>query len=889
MRSALDELLTFMFTDIEGSTRLVASLGDGYAAVLLEHRRLIREVFANHAGLEVSTEGDSFFAVFPTATDAIAAAAAIQGAIGAHDWNGPRVRVRIGIHSGHAAHVAESFVGLDVHRAARIMAAGHGDQTLVSDATRHAAKVLPSDLTLRDLGRHRLKDVGPERLWQLEGPGLSPGPFGALRSLEAHPSNLPPETTRILGRETDAAALTQLVHTSPVATVTGPGGIGKSRLAIHVGHKVLASFPDGAFYLDLAAVASPDTAVEALVAVLGVRVAPEEPPLESLLAEIRGRDLLIVLDTVDRLSGAAGLVAKIAASCPRIRFLVTARSPLHLAIEREYALSTLGRAGAVDLFVERARAIRPDFAVDHTGAEIVAEICDRLDRLPLAIELAAARVRLFSPPVLLSRLSTRLPLLRGGREDLPDRQRTLSDTIAWSYDLLGPSEQAVFERLSVFAEHFDLPAVEVVGTPSGGSPDDTLAVFEQLVDRSLVATEQIGEEPTFRLLGTIREFALEALRRGDHDHAREAEARDAHARYWLGVARTQLPALKGPRDLEAVAILARANSEFRIALDHLLAASGKSPSPERAELALELAGTLGRFWWIRGQVREGSAWLERAIATTPEATTPSRATALFWAGVLLDDLREPLRAAARLEVCLRIERALADDEAIARALNSLGAVAGSLGDLERAEVLLRESLDRKRAAGDEAATAATLSNLGIIAYDQGDLDRAIEFLEETRRIDLENGSRGSIVSSTLNLASLLVEAGRANEAVDAVRDVLSDLGEIADPELCISALETLASAALAEPRPRWPKRAEAARLFLTAAALRDRDRVAPRPREQENVEALGRRVAAAMTAAELARAREEAAAADTIVALAILRAALALPTQGVALHDQGRA
>jgi predicted ATPase/class 3 adenylate cyclase len=887
MGAALDAPLTFMFTDIEASTRLLASLGDKYADVLLEHRRLIRDVFARYDGLEVSTEGDSFFAVFPTSTAAIAAGAAIQVAIATHDWNGAAVHVRIGIHSGHAARVADSFVGLDVHRAARIMAAGYGDQTVVSDATRVAARDrLPDNLSLRDLGRHRLKDIGPERLWQLEGPGLSRGPFGALRTLERHPSNLPPETTIIVGRETDAIALGELVRRSPVATVTGPGGIGKSRLAIHVAHTLLGSFPDGAFYLDVAAIDTRDTAVDRLCAVLGIGVAPDVDQLQALVDEIRGRDLLIVLDTVDRIVGAAELVAKIAGSCPRVRFLVTARSPLHLAGEREYPLSTLGDAAAVELFVQRARAIRPDFVVDQTAAKILRDICRRLDGLPLAIELAASRIRVFSPAVLLERLSTRLPLLRGGPNDLPDRQRTLYDTIAWSYALLGPPEQAVFERLAVFAQSFDLPAVEAVGTPPGASPDDTLAVFEQLADRSLVA---IDGEAKFKLLGTIAEFALEALRRGDDHHSSEGHARDAHARYWLGVARTHLPELQGPHDLDAVAVVADAAAEFRTALEHLLAASGPFASPERAELGLELAGTLGRFWWVRGQVREGSEWLERAIALTPAGVSGPRATALFWAGVLLDDLREPQRAADRIETSLRLERELANDEGVARALNSLGVVARSLGDLDRAEKLLRESLERKRGAGDESGAAATLSNLGVVAYDRGDLNAAIALLEEARGIDLATGSRGSIVSSTLNLASLLVEAGRTNEGVDAVRAAVSDLAELADPELCIGALETLASAALANPAPRWPNRSDAAPLFLTAVALRERYGIAPRSAEQETSRSLREQVAAATPAEALARARTNTAGSDTMAAVAILTASLGLPVPGVTLHDPGEA
>jgi predicted ATPase/class 3 adenylate cyclase len=863
--------LTFLFTDIEGSTRLLDALGDGYGPVLLEHRRLVRGALAEFHGEEQGTEGDSFFAIFRTADDAIGAAAQIQRALAAHDWDDHPVRVRIGVHSGHAARVGEGYVGLDIHRAARIMAAAHGGQVLVSDAAMHAAGTLRGALQVRDLGRHRLKDVGVERLWQLDGPGLPTGPFGPPRSLEAHPSNLPAELTPIFGREDDAARVVELVGGGSLVTITGPGGIGKSRLAVHAGHRLLESLPDGAFYLDVAAIDGIEHAVAELSGALGIRTSGDDARA-ALRDQLRGRDLLVIVDTADRLAATGGLIADIAAACPRVRFLVTARTPLHLTIEREYPLDTLPPTAAVELFVDRARAVRPGFTLDDASAAIVADIGARLDRLPLAIELAAARIRLFPPAALRDRLSRRLPLLIGGGLDRPDRQRTLHDTIAWSYDLLPEPERAVFQRLGVFADSFDLEDAGAVATPTGASPDMTIAALEQLVDRSLVAATTSDDEARFRLLGTIREFALETLRAGGE----EVAAREAHAGHALDVARRELQALGSRDDLAAIAAVERAEPDLRAALEWWLGEHGAA-DPDRAIHGLELAAALGRFWWQRGHVHEGSAWLERAIAAAPGGPPATRATALFWSGVLFDDLRQPSVAAERLEASLALRRELGDETGVTRALNSLGAVARSLGDFDRAEALIGESLRRGRDARDGSAMASATSNLAVVAYERGDLARAVVLAEEARALDEAGGSRGAIASSTLNLGTLLIEAGRDADGIAAIGSVMPDLVEIGDPELVIGALEAVAGARTGAPD-------NAIRLLYAARALRDREHLPPRPSEEAAIDAVERRVGPQVSEAVRTAARAEATTVDLSAGLAMLSAAVGLPVAGLPLH-----
>jgi predicted ATPase/class 3 adenylate cyclase len=860
--------VTFFFSDVEGSTRLATALGDGFANVLEAHRRTVRSALVANRGVEVSTAGDSFFAVFTSAADAAAAAVSIQGALA--DLPGSvetSIRVRIGLHTGQAVQVGNDYVGLDVHLAARVADAGHGGQILISEASRGAiGGVLPAGATLTDLGRHRLKDVGPQRIWQLDRIGSPANRFPPLRSLEAHPSNLPVAASPLIGRGRECAEITALIGSSSVVTVTGAGGIGKSRVAIEVARSIVDRFPDGVFHLDM--LATPDTATvaAALLELMDARGSPETDARTALLERLRSRDLLLVLDTADRVEGLPDLVAAIAATCPRIRVLVTSRSPLHLTAESEYPLQPLAMVAAVALFDARAQAAGSRAPADASSRPAVERLVARLDGIPLAIELAAARTRLFSPAAILDRLEKRLPTLGQGARDLPDRQRTLQDTISWSCELLRPAEQAAFRDLGAFAGSFDLAAVEAVAAP--GESEDIVALLDVLVDRSLVAPADASEgEPRFRLLGPIREFAHDAL----IESGLEERVRERHARHWVAFATKLLDQLGQP-SLDVVRAVDANEADIRAALDWT---TGNRPA-----LTLELAGLLGRYWWLRGRVHEGLGWLEPALLaadarramTTEDPVAPrALARAEFWAGVLLDDAGRQAEASTRLEACLELQRGLGDDVAMARTLNSLGVVARSLGELDRAQALFEESIERKRVLGDRAGLATSLSNLGVVASDRGRFDDAVRFMAEALEIDRALSS-GSEVVAHANLGSALIRAGRMQEGLDELRIALPGIAELGDPELVTEVLISLARYALAAPGE--PAALGAARLLFGADAIRRREN---RPahsadlREHDELVALA---AGRLEADALAPVRSEAGAIDIDAGLRLARSAL---------------
>ena len=468
--------VTFLFTDVEGSTRLLQEQGQRYADLLDEHRRILRGAFARHGGVEVDTQGDAFFVAFPSAADAVAAADEAG-----HALDGGPIRVRMGIHTGEPLVTDEGYVGIDVHRAARIAAAAHGGQIVLSETTRG---LLERETAVRDLGEHRLKDlIGAERLYQ-----LGEGDFPPLRTLDA--TNLPIAASPLVGRERELGEL--VVHLSNGArllTVTGPGGTGKTRLALQVAAELVGTLRDGVFWVPLAGLSDPELVPSEVAQAIG---APDD-----LAGFLRGRELLILLDNFEHLLDAAPAVSAALASSGGVRVLVTSRSPLHVSGEREYRLDPLPASDAAALFVERARAVGRELMPDST----VEAICRRLDGLPLAVELAAARTKLLAPEQLLERLDPTLPLLTGGARDAPERQRTLRATIEWSYDLLDAASKELFARLSVFAGSFPLGAAEEV---CGADLDDLAA----LVDSSLL--KPIGDD-RFLMLETIREYALEKL------------------------------------------------------------------------------------------------------------------------------------------------------------------------------------------------------------------------------------------------------------------------------------------------------------------------------------------------------------------------------------------
>jgi predicted ATPase/class 3 adenylate cyclase len=487
--------VTFLFTDIEGSTKLLHELGDEYATVLAEHRRILRDAFAAHDGVEVDTQGDAFFVAFARARDAVAAAAAAQRALA----SGP-IQVRMGIHTGEPLRTDEGYVGMDIHRGARIAASGHGGQVLISQTARELVQDdLPEEFALRDLGEHRLKDLSrPQRIFQLVADDLALD-FPPLASLENRATNLPPQPTPLIGRERELAEVVELVRRPEVRllTLTGPGGAGKTRLLLQAAADLLDDFGDGVFFVGLSGIAEPSLVVSTIAQALGVKEAGGLSPEESLEQFLHDRELLLVLDNLEHLLDAAPQISELVLKAPSVKAILSSRAPLRVSGEREYPVPELADNDAVALFSERALAIKPDFSLNGEGPA-VAEICRRLDGLPLAIELAAARAKVLSPTALLERLDQRLPVLTGGGRDVPDRQRTLRDTIAWSYELLDETEQRLFSRLAVFVGGFTLEAAEQVC-------DADLDTITSLVEKSLVRQ---GED-RFRMLETIREFASE--------------------------------------------------------------------------------------------------------------------------------------------------------------------------------------------------------------------------------------------------------------------------------------------------------------------------------------------------------------------------------------------
>jgi predicted ATPase/class 3 adenylate cyclase len=667
--------VTFLFTDVEGSTRLLHEYGTGYADLLADHRRALREAFVRNAGVEVDTQGDAFFVAFPTAAGAVAAAVEANDALG----TGP-IRVRMGLHTGEPIVTEEGYVGIDVHRAARIAGAAHGGQIVISETTRG----LVGDVTLRDLGEHRLKDLtGAERLFQ-----LGEGDFPPLRTLDA--TNLPVVSMPLVGREQELEALVAMLSNGArLLTLTGPGGTGKTRLALQVAAELVGTLHDGVFWVPLAGLSDPELLLSEVAQTIG---APDD-----LGGFLRGRELLLLLDNFEHLLDAAPAVSTALASSGGLRVLVTSRTPLRVSAEREYRLEPLPADDASTLFVERARGVGREVALDDT----VGAICRRLDGLPLAIELAAARTKLLAPERLLERLESALPLLTGGSRDAPERQRTLRATIEWSYDLLDEAGRKLLARLAVFAGTFPIVAAEEVC-------DADLDGLTALVDASLL--KPIGDD-RLHMLETVREYAAEKL-----EASREGrELRERHARFFAALAE-QAYAHRFEAEAEWSARLDEDHDDVRAALDWL-----EQNEPDRA---VELAGALGWFWLSRGLLAEGGGRLSGSLAGS-EASGPVRARALTASGALLARHGDLAGGRAQLEEAVALWRGLSDDDELASALDVLGWVLiYNPGDNAGALAAFEQSRDLHRKLGNSAGEIRALVGVAQVLVAMGDSEGA---------------------------------------------------------------------------------------------------------------------------------------------------------------------
>jgi predicted ATPase/class 3 adenylate cyclase/Tfp pilus assembly protein PilF len=796
------EAVTLLFADIEGSTALWERDGARMSRALAAHDALARRAVEARGGTVIKTTGDGMFAVFATAGDALAASIDLQRAIAPPEATaGLALHVRCGLHAGIVERRDDDCFGNPVNRAARIMSAAHGGQVLLSQAVVDALRgSLPEPVRLRDLGSVRLKDLAtPEHVYQAVHPELRRD-FPALRSLEATPNNLPQQATSFVGRVAELADLRRLLAGSRLLTLTGSGGCGKTRLALQVAADALERFPDGVWLVELAAVAEPALVPQSVAQVLGLKEEPGTPIERALAAHLRDKRLLLVIDNCEHLLDAcARLVDTLLKQCPDVRILASSREALGIGGEQAYRVPSLSLPDprqrhtavsvvafeAVQLFVDRALLARADFAVDDRNAGAIASICSRLDGIPLALELAAARVRSLSAEAIDGKLNERFRLLTGGSRTALPRQQTLRSLIDWSYDLLNEPARRLLQRLSVFAGGWTLEAAERVCAGDGLDGDAILDLVISLAEKSLAAADTGDGAPRYRMLETVRQYARERL----HEAGDGEPLRRRHRDYFLELAEDANARLSGPEQAAWLRRLEVEHENLRAALEW--SAVDDDPAP-----GFRLCAAMQRFWSTRGHLNEGREWcarcLDRAGAGAP---THERAQALAGAGALAMEQGEYATARALLEAGLSIMRTLGDRRGTASSLASLGGIAREQGDYERARALYEESLAIRRESGDRSGIATSLNSLGLVARELGDYAAAKRLYEESLAIDRELGDRRSIAVSLNNLGLMACDLDEIATARVLLEESLAIRRELGDRRGIASSLNNLGDVA----------------------------------------------------------------------------------------------
>jgi len=798
--------VTFLFSDMEGSTRLVADLGPAvFTEVLERHNAVLRAAFADHGGVERGTQGDSYLVMFREAPAALAAAADAQRRLAGTDWPGSaNVRVRMGIHTGIGTLGGDDYVGLDVNRAARISGAAHGGQVLVSGATRALVdQALSPGLSLRNLGEHTLRDLGrPEQIYQLVIGGVL-AEFPPLRTLESASRALPQPVTSFVGRERDVDRIRRLLADTRLLTLTGPGGIGKTRLAVEAARGSSRRFVGGTFFVELAGLREPELLLATIARALGIEYLDGASAIEALSERLGSSETLLVLDNFEHISSAGPAVSELLAASPTLRVAVTSRTPLHLAGEQEYAVAPLELADperstspdqlraieSVALFVERARSVRPAFPMTESSLQAIAEICRRLDGLPLAIELAAARTKVISAETLLLRLEHRLPALASGPTDAPDRQRTVQATINWSYELLESSERRTFARLGVFVGGFGLAAAAEMLRPDVNRHDvDVLEPLSHLVDDSLLYVDHdVAGEPRFRMLEPIREFALAQL-----SAVELGELRDRHLAYFLGVAEAEQGHERGADQGAWIRRLAVDRDNVRAALAYAL----KQRDGERL---LRLAGALERRFWLASgdlDLAENRRWLDAALAIEPAASAGVRALALLRLAET-HALPSP-RIFSVLDEALDEYSRAGDEAGMTIALAALGSMAVYGGDLTAAEAHLTRGLTlARRIDARPDRLVELLVSLGLLDYRRREPGLGRAQFEEALVIARQAADASGMAMTLGHLGRLAVTEGDTARAHASFAESVDLARQIEDTEQLGMALCELASARIA--------------------------------------------------------------------------------------------
>lgn len=767
--------VTLLFSDVEGSTALLTRLGASYADLLDTHRTLLREAWQAHGGVELGTEGDSFYVVFSSALSGVLAAVDAQRSLASHDWpGGVDVRVRIGVHTGEPQRHGDAYVGIDVHRAARVAGSAHGGQIVVTDATGQLVRAnLPPDVSCLDLGWHRFRDLqAPEHLHQVTATGLA-ADFPPVRSIGAV-GRLPLDPMPLIGRDADLGRVKELLAAPgpSVVTLIGPGGSGKTRLAVAAASELAESFKDGAFFVSLAAIRHAADVWTAVADALDVPVQRTGPA--AIREYLRDRQLLLILDNLEQIPNAGRLAHELMADAPGLALLATSRRPLQVRHERTHPVGPLalpaapgqaaaGRSSAVEMFVQHARLVRPDFSLDAENADDVAELCRRLDGLPLALELAAARMRLMSPRALLERW-TSSGVFGDSTASRPDRHRTLDATLRWSYDLLAPEHQRLLRALGAFASDASLDAIEAVAT-GGRDPVDDLT---ELADAAFVVPSEADDRrPRVQLLETIRDFAVEELRAtGELDAARRR-----HAAYFAEVVDTLAAMLHTARDDEARRLIAVDYPNIRAALEWCLRPDDEEPPPrDLVGLGQQMAAALRELWNLPHPEPDPGRWLRRA-ADLWDGTDSPTAAAVF-ARLGRGESEEMARRA------LEMSRRLGDKRGVAEALHMLELFYSD--DAAAAMAILDECIALAREVGDDVRLSWVLGRKADVHSRNGEPTEALRLVDEVIALTQARGDQRTALEAELDKITPLIALGRAQEAralLDAVTPMTRQLAE----------------------------------------------------------------------------------------------------------------